>query len=270
MTGARWTAVSLKGLLIAPRVAGLVVYQGESLDGVAASWPAILEREQWEAVRHIVTDPVRRTSPGSQPRWLGSHLYVCGHPDHDEEHRPTLKVSTAGGGPGSPYVRSYRCRASAHLVRAVGPLDDYVTEVMVERLSRPDAVDLLSPKNGVDTTAWAREANVLRQRITEAGDLWESGVIGPGELKVRCDEAGFVGDDDELGSVAGVQLHEQAALADPSGEGGRVLSVDGDPLGPPELADPRSSMPVKPPVIVAAEELLTQAGQGSSWWASVE
>jgi len=29
-------------------------------------------------------------------------------------------------------------------------------------------------------------------------------------------------------------------------------------------------MPVKPPVIVAAEELLPQAGQGSSWWARVE
>ena len=59
-----------------------------------------------------------------------------------------------------------------------------------------------------------------------------------------------------------------STLADP-GDDGRVLSIDGHPLGPPELADPRSSTPVKPPVIVAAEELLMQAGQGSSWWASV-
>ena len=60
-----------------------------------------------------------------------------------------------------------------------------------------------------------------------------------------------------------------SALAGPDADG-RVLSIDGRPVGSPDPLGPGSmGRPVKPPVIKAAEELLTQAGAGSSWWATV-
>ena len=58
-----------------------------------------------------------------------------------------------------------------------------------------------------------------------------------------------------------------STLADPGDDAGRVLSIDGNPLTAPELADPAPRM-VKPPVIKAAEDLLTEVGAGSSWWAN--
>jgi site-specific DNA recombinase len=186
VSGRPWTSVTVKGLLTSPRIAGLVIYKGEVLEEASASWPAILPRETWDALRHILTDPNRRTSPGSTPRWLGSHLYRCGHPDHLEANPPvTMRAGTAGGGAGRPRVRAYRCRESAHLVRAAAGLDDYVEKAIIERLSRPDAADLLAPRVDVDTTALHAEANAIRGRITEAKDAWESGVFTLAELKVR-------------------------------------------------------------------------------------
>jgi hypothetical protein len=82
-------------------------------------------------------------------------------------------------------VRTYRCRESAHLVRAVAALDEYVETVLVARLARPDAAVMLTRRADVDTSALTREAVGLRARIAEAGDLWESGVITAAELKLR-------------------------------------------------------------------------------------
>jgi DNA invertase Pin-like site-specific DNA recombinase len=183
VTGVPWTPVAVKDILLKPRNAGLMVHRGEILEGVSASWPPILPRETWEAVVAVLNDPNRRTSPGNTPRWLGSLIYRCGHPDCIDLDPPsTLRVGTSGKRP----QPAYRCFTSAHLTRVAMPLDAYVSAVLCARLSRPDAIDLLpGPGAGVDTAALAREANALRERIREAGDLWESGTLSAVEFKQR-------------------------------------------------------------------------------------
>jgi len=184
VSGRPWTSVALKGMLCSPRTAGLVVYRGDILEDATAPWPAILPRETWEALRHILTAEDRRTSPGNQPRWLGSGIYLCGHPQHIEADPPvTMRVGTAGTA--SNRIRAYRCRDSAHLVRAVAGIDDMVERVVVGRLAKPDAAALLTVTPEVDTATLSRQVNELRARITEAGGLWEDGVITGAELKVR-------------------------------------------------------------------------------------
>jgi site-specific DNA recombinase len=53
-------------------------------------------------------------------------------------------VSTAGRG-----IPCYRCPGkrgtTGHVVRVAGPLDAYIEDVIVERLSRPDTIKLLVP-----------------------------------------------------------------------------------------------------------------------------
>ena len=68
--------------------------------------------------------------------------------------------------------------------------------------------------------------------------------------------------------VLGLQL---GTIADPSGDDGRVLSVNGVRVPPsdPEELDAKPVRPVKPRALIEAEELLIEAGQGSSWWANV-
>lgn len=180
-TGRQWTAPAVRDMLLRPRNAGLIVYQGDIVDGVSAPWEPILPRERWEAVRALLTDPARRTTTGNTPRWLGSGLYRCGHPDcADLDPNPCMRVNSAPG-----HRRHYRCRRLSHLARVAEPLDAWVEQVIVARLSRPDAASLITVRADVDVAGLASEANELRARITTAGDLWESGVITDAELKVR-------------------------------------------------------------------------------------
>jgi site-specific DNA recombinase len=95
VTGKPWTAQGIRSILLRPRIAGLATYRGEVLEGVTVEWPAIVDRDVWDAVRVILTDPVRRTTPGNTPRWLGSGLYRCGHPDCIDADPPrTLRVGS--------------------------------------------------------------------------------------------------------------------------------------------------------------------------------
>jgi site-specific DNA recombinase len=185
VTGVPWSTGTWKDILLRPRNAGLVVYAGEIVEGVTAAWQAILPRETWEAVVSVLTDPNRRTSPGNTPRWLGSLIYRCGHPACFGLDPPsTLRVGTSGKRP----QPAYRCFTHAHLTRVARPLDAYVSEVLCARLSRSDVADLLPPQQQpepMDTQQLATQANALRERIREAQDLWESGVLSAVDLKTR-------------------------------------------------------------------------------------
>ena len=87
VTGARWTPDTLRGALLKPAVAGLAAHtktvreNGDEPREVTtlhqASWPAILGREQWQAVTDKLTDPSRNSHPGCEPRWLCSGIARC-------------------------------------------------------------------------------------------------------------------------------------------------------------------------------------------------
>jgi site-specific DNA recombinase len=189
VTGKPWTSLAWRDILLRPRNAGLVLHQGKIVENVKLAGPAgetpIVDVATWEAVRAILTSPHRRTSPGPAPRWLGSGLYLCGHPDCLElDPRPTLRVGTgAGNRPGRQ--AGYGCKRKAHMRRQAGAMDEFVQDMVVARLANPDAVRLLTPKVRVDTAALNVEAAGLRAKITEAGDLWEAKVFGAAEYTVR-------------------------------------------------------------------------------------
>lgn len=185
VTGTEWTTRTLRYILLRPRNAGLVVYQGDILEGVDAQWRPILPRDQWDTVRGILLDPRRTTTTGGPPKWLGSGLYRCGHPDCIDRDPPvTLRAAGRRGTHWAPRV--YRCKRKAHLTRNAEPLDEYVEKVIVARMSRKDAVDLLpDPTPGVDPGALTREANALRARIVEAADLWEDGSLSAADFRGR-------------------------------------------------------------------------------------
>jgi len=74
--GGRWTTQTLRRMLLSPRLAGLREHRGQLLEG---SFPAILERETWQAVRAILTDPARMTTAvGGAARHLLTGCIFCG------------------------------------------------------------------------------------------------------------------------------------------------------------------------------------------------
>ena len=171
--GGRWGASSVRVVLANPRYAGLrglrplidetSERRARWHDVIApGQWPAIVDESTWRAADAILRDPSRGTGPvtrgGNQPRHLLSGIItcgVCGQP---------MKAGSGNGG-----TRTYRCptdRARStvgpHIVRSAAHLEAYITQVLLERLLRPDAAALLAPV--ADGEA---EIDVLRGRAVE-------------------------------------------------------------------------------------------------------
>jgi len=62
-TPGQWSTSTIRQLLLSPRMAGLRQHQGEVMG--EAAWPAILDRDTWEQLRAVLTDPSRRPAPAS-------------------------------------------------------------------------------------------------------------------------------------------------------------------------------------------------------------
>jgi site-specific DNA recombinase len=156
-----WTPTELRKMLLRPRNAGLIDHKGEIVG--KAAWTPLVSEEKWRACKAVLERSERRTTPSNARRWLGSGLYRCGVDGCTE----TLRCSTAGKGSGNAHVPAYRCRTGKHVTRVAGPLDEHITNLVLVRLSRPDARKALLPPS---RTAEKREdlaatANALRTKL---------------------------------------------------------------------------------------------------------
>ncbi len=159
-----WDSLAVADVLRRPRNAGQLVHRGQVRREDA--WPAVMTVDELHAVNDILDQQARRSSPGNQPRWLGSMIYRCGR----EGCTDTLVVGTSGGAGRQP---SYRCQSSIrsgagrHVTRAARTLDGFVTEAILNHLQRPEFAELFVRQvvPAVDAAAVRRElADVDRDR----------------------------------------------------------------------------------------------------------
>lgn len=154
--------------LLRARNAGIAIYKGEEIG--KGAWAKLVPEEKHRAVVAILKDPSRRTTPGSQPRWLGSLIYRCGRPGCT-----AFAYVTQSGGRRYP---SYRCQTAHGGGRHAAKLDDYVQDIVIERLSRDDAHDLLLPgPEDIDVAGLQVESEQIRQRMRDLGGLFGTGQI---------------------------------------------------------------------------------------------
>jgi hypothetical protein len=162
--------VEMRDMLMRPRNAGLAVYRGEEVG--KGKWDPIVDEAKYRAVVAILSDPSRRTSRGTQPKWLGSMLYKCGRSGCTH-----FVYVTQSGGRQYP---SYRCRTAHGGGRRAEIVDQYVEDVIVERLSRDDAHEMLLPgPEDVDVAGLQVESEVIRRRMTDL-----AGLFGAGQLEL--------------------------------------------------------------------------------------
>lgn len=142
--GHPFEAYSVRNVLANPRNAGLVAPPRSAMDSgqsaqqnlrlsdlPSGSWEPLVTPETWAAARDLLADPVRRSNPGAMPKSLLSGIASCG---------------VCGGAMKAGVIRdirSYRCSEVPHLSRKRDDADHFVTHVVLERLSRRDAADLL-------------------------------------------------------------------------------------------------------------------------------
>lgn len=168
-----WSATELRRLLLRPRNAGLLEAHGEIVG--AATWPALVSEETWRACKATLERPERRVTTGNARKWLLSSLARCG----TEGCTLTMRASTSGMGSGKGHVAAYRCWSGKHVTRSAAMLDDFVEQLVIGRLSRADAVDLLRPdaNDGPDRADLAARAALLREKLTGYTEDYDNDLI---------------------------------------------------------------------------------------------
>ncbi|GAB3410977.1 recombinase family protein [Schumannella luteola] len=182
--GHAWEPYAVRGVLASPRYAALVTPPRAATGGQSAahnlgladlpvgSWEPLVSPETWAAARDLLSDPGRRSNPGGMPKSLLSGIAVCG---------------VCGAPMKAGMVRNilvYRCGASPHLARKRADADHYVTEVVIERLSRPDAADLLTSRDAPDVDALRRDLREAQQ-----GEANVLSMVARGLTSMRAAEA---------------------------------------------------------------------------------
>lgn len=182
--GNPWSRTMVKRILTRPRNAGLQTDRGEILEGVEVPWKPIIERDVWEAVCAVLSDPKRyvgqRRAPGR--KYLLSGLAVCGkcgHPLRSGLHRRKHGKEAC-----YVCVQDGCRRVSRNLAR----VDHYVVGRITEWLSRPDAAAALTPPTP-DTSKLNAAAAVLRAQITQAEADYDEGQITAARMNAAIERA---------------------------------------------------------------------------------
>ena len=172
-TGGTWTANAVRRMILRARNAGLMEHRGEVIG--RAQWPAILDEATWRAVRALLLDPSRLTI-GAPRRHLLSGIAECGICG------ARMIAATVGSGRGSRSRRVYKCTQTPHIARDVTALERYITMIVLEWLSQPEAAELFAPVGDDGAAARAVERETLRRRQREAAEMFAAGEMTRAQL----------------------------------------------------------------------------------------
>lgn len=120
VTGSKWHGTTLRGMLTAPRIAGLREHKGEVVG--EAVWPGIISEEDWHRLKARVGKPSHRR--GRRPKYLLPSYLRCGR----EECGETMDTAYSKGS------RIYKCQVCYGLQvsaeRVEGEVRDRVLAVL--------------------------------------------------------------------------------------------------------------------------------------------
>ncbi len=187
-----WTSQTLGPVLQNPRYAGLRSHVTEAvrvanpdpraarIAGIVgpAQWPALVTEETWRAAVEVLRDPTR-AHLGRAGRGLLTGVALCGAcAASTPPVEATVHKGAAPGRGGRPGHGTYRCSANlGHMNRQSRPVDEYVSEIVIARLSRPDAARLLTDDKRPDAAKLRREAAALRSRLDGLSGLYADGTV---------------------------------------------------------------------------------------------
>ncbi len=173
-TPSSWRGDNVRAVLRNPRYAGKRAHKGGIVS--EAVWAPLVEESTWQAARALLDAPGRRSGPTSA-RALLTGLARCG-----------VCGATVHAGGAHRGVRGYRCSgAFGHISRRAEPVDDYVSRVMVARLSQPDARDLTHDQQHPDLDALRREAIALRARMDSLAVDFADGALTASQLRAATE-----------------------------------------------------------------------------------
>jgi DNA invertase Pin-like site-specific DNA recombinase len=165
--GNEWSGTVASKTLRNARLAGLKSYRGEIMG--EAKWPAIVDRDTWTAAQSVLSDPDRRLKFGTvhPSALLLSGVALCSECGS--------KIQSGGRRKGRT---RYRCSAmGGHVYREAQPVDDFIEDLVMARLARPDLIEMFrpAPEAGVDVAELRRGADVIHARKLGFAEAWGAG-----------------------------------------------------------------------------------------------
>jgi DNA invertase Pin-like site-specific DNA recombinase len=160
--GNDWQHTAFVKLLQQPRMVGVRALRG--IEG-SGHMPPILDRDTWEQVRALLTDPARKPArPGGQPRHLLTGLLRCG------ECGGPLKAKGNSGRKNGPNYSTYGCVGGCGRVWIkASKTDEYIEGLTVAALSSPALARLVAGEDSdASNLAENRRRFVrLRERVMD-------------------------------------------------------------------------------------------------------
>jgi site-specific DNA recombinase len=188
--GAPWAGNSVKSIVIRARNAGLREHRGEVT--ATGDWPAIVDREEWEAAKALLTDPARRVSPGNAPARLMSGLMTCA----------VCGLPVRSGGGGTKGSAAYRCSGNGHVRRNAALVDGVVEAYVLALLGREG---IGAPRRATVPSDVRGQADAIRLRLDQLEDKYADGDLT---------RAGYLRNRDRLAAkLANLERAEALTLA---------------------------------------------------------
>ena len=150
-----WTGHSVRRVLLNPRYAGIREYRGERYP---AAWEPIVPEVSWQKTVLVLSNPARGGRNKRFRRGLLTGIAMCGLCN------TPLGIGTSGE---KKRIRKvYTCKAdNCHgIQRDQKRVELFIEDVVVERLSRPDALKLVMRQPNLDTEKLRLEADSLHER----------------------------------------------------------------------------------------------------------
>lgn len=163
-TGAEWNDPQVRRVLVNPAYVGRRVHRGDVIG--EATWPTLVDAETFDRVQARLV--AQRTS---QTRQTGKARLLSG----------VGRCGLCGGKVGAIHDRNarkvYTCKAKYEVSRDLLKLDAYVSAVIIERLSRPDAAKLGNTPSDPAVDAARRRAAELAAQLDTAVDEFTAGKL---------------------------------------------------------------------------------------------
>jgi hypothetical protein len=148
------------------------VHQGQVVG--RGDWEPILDEDTYQRLVALLTDPARRSSPGSAIKYLLTGLARC------DVCKGPMRVLPAGKD--GRKTDSYVCHHGYHVRRSRPGLDALVTGIVTGRLAQPDAAALLGRSDDGQAQEATDKAAAVRARLDTAADAYAEGTIDGAQL----------------------------------------------------------------------------------------
>lgn len=225
-----WTAPQISNFMRKPRNAGLRDHNDELVIGkdgkpVKGTWPALVDEATWNAAQQVLNAPKRRPGRKTVTRHLLTGVLGCGKCGHYLSGMQTPKDRH-----GNTAI-TYACKGCRGVSIRAELVTPYVYGLVIARLSREDAKDLLKAEihDAAEAEAIRAELNALYTEIENIGiERGQRLLTGP-QAKIATDliSADIAKLERRQQSQERLQVFDGLELGTPDVEVGiRALSAD--------------------------------------------